>query len=603
MNQTDTNTTENPNFRLKAIAEFLDGKHNFTIPSYQRGYRWDKKQIEDLLKDISDFAHNDENKKEDFYCLQPIVVKKDESNNSWIVIDGQQRLTTLHLLLEYLKVAFKVSYVINKEPYSIKYETRAELDLNKPEKINNIDSFHIFNAKKVINEWFDKRVDIIDLSAFTKVLFFKGDGPKVKAIWYVDQNENNQDSIKSFNNLNKGKIGLTNAELIKALFILKAKKEKSLNLDELIYEWNEIENTLHDNRFWYFLANKDYNPPTRIDIIFDFLTKKGSKDDSDFSYRRFQDLFDSEKIDFWNEKGIKDFTKAWKEVKSIFHTFKYWYEESTLYHYIGYLIFDETSINDIYKECKDSTRPEIEKKLQEMIRKKFSRNDNNPIIIGELTYENDKTECKKILLLFNIQTCVDQQRNLNETVKNNELLSYYKFPFDLFKLNNWDVEHVGSKTENPLTKKEDKKIWLSYIKNIHNDYVDWENIVSKANYLFDQLENNIDVKNNEFKEVYDSICMVIQKTNNLEKDTISNLTLLDAGTNRGYGNALFPTKREKIIENDKNGIFIPPCTKNLFLKYYSTSETGNNQWENSWNEADSNDYLKSIESTIGILIK
>ena len=72
---------QNPNFRLKAIAEFLDGNHFFNIPSYQRGYRWDKKQVEDLLKDIWDFARNDEKKKSDFYCLQPVVVKKKIAGN------------------------------------------------------------------------------------------------------------------------------------------------------------------------------------------------------------------------------------------------------------------------------------------------------------------------------------------------------------------------------------------------------------------------------------------------------------------------------------------------------------------------------------------
>ena len=90
-----TENIENSNFRLKAVAELLDGEHHFYIPSYQRGYRWDDRQVEDLLKDIWDFARNDEKKKTDFYCLQPIVVKIDKQNNKWIVIDGQQRLRTL----------------------------------------------------------------------------------------------------------------------------------------------------------------------------------------------------------------------------------------------------------------------------------------------------------------------------------------------------------------------------------------------------------------------------------------------------------------------------------------------------------------------------
>jgi hypothetical protein len=50
---------------------------------------------------------------------------------------------------------------------------------------------------------------------------------------------------------------------------------------------------------------------------------------------------------------------------------------------------------------------------------------------------------------------------------------------------------------------------------------------------------------------------------------IGNLTLLDAATNRSYGNAIFPVKRKTIIALDKVGRFVPLCTKNVFLKYYS----------------------------------
>ena len=50
---------------------------------------------------------------------------------------------------------------------------------------------------------------------------------------------------------------------------------------------------------------------------------------------------------------------------------------------------------------------------------------------------------------------------------------------------------------------------------------------------------------------------------------LSNLTLLDSGTNRSYKNAVFPFKRKTIIDRDKGGIFIPICTKNVFLKYFS----------------------------------
>jgi hypothetical protein len=53
-------------------------------------------------------------------------------------------------------------------------------------------------------------------------------------------------------------------------------------------------------------------------------------------------------------------------------------------------------------------------------------------------------------------------------------------------------------------------------------------------------------------------------------DSLGNLTLLDHVTNRSYGNAIFPIKRKTVIAVDKVGKFVPQCTKNVFLKYYST---------------------------------
>ena len=81
---------------IKAVKELKNIK--FIIPKYQRGYRWQERQVEDLLDDILKF----ELEKDNFYCLQPLVVKKDKCNEKFIVLDGQQRLTTIFLILKFL---------------------------------------------------------------------------------------------------------------------------------------------------------------------------------------------------------------------------------------------------------------------------------------------------------------------------------------------------------------------------------------------------------------------------------------------------------------------------------------------------------------------
>lgn len=130
---------------LKSIGELSEFK--FFIPNYQRGYRWTKQQVSDLLNDIYEF----DTKKEHFYCLQPLVVKfRDEENIVWEVIDGQQRLTTIYIILTCLG---------ENNPYSLEYETRKDsreflLNINQKDKNANIDYYHMAQAKETIDDWF-----------------------------------------------------------------------------------------------------------------------------------------------------------------------------------------------------------------------------------------------------------------------------------------------------------------------------------------------------------------------------------------------------------------------------------------------------------------
>jgi len=91
---------DNQKLELKSISEILG--MNFFIPSYQRGYRWGEQQVQKLLDDVWNFSQF--KTKDEFYPLQPIVVFNDKSN--YEVIDGQQRITTIYIILKYLQNLF-----------------------------------------------------------------------------------------------------------------------------------------------------------------------------------------------------------------------------------------------------------------------------------------------------------------------------------------------------------------------------------------------------------------------------------------------------------------------------------------------------------------
>lgn len=596
---------------LKSVNELLGMK--FFIPSYQRGYRWTEQQVKDLLDDIWEFSQK---KKSEFYCLQPLVVKrKDEDillnsiksaksikeienllKGSWAVIDGQQRLTTIFIILSELE---------EKVVYSLEYETRKgskefleKIDENK--KNDNIDYFHICQSKQIISSWFkndeEKKSKLKDIILNS-----------VKFIWYESVDE---DPIKVFTRLNIGKIALTNAELIKALFLNRSnfgeKDSEHLKLrqQEIASEWDNIEYTLQNDEFWLFLHEKGYDRPTRIDFIFDLICAQetlgtfGNVGTDDYkTFRYFYEYFKS------NSSDIED---CWKEVKKYFQTFKEWFDDLELYHYVGYLIHQGEKIKDLYKIWEAScSKSDCVLKLKKLIADKIEGcNDLNK------QYEIDggpaKASCKPLLLLHNIQTVINQ----NKQIKSREeykLPVFYKFPFHLFKSERWDVEHIDSNTTNGLEKEKDQKEWLKY------------SVLGMD--LPEELKERIKlfINGKEGRESFEALCQEIEKTNLSEswknpeqdKNKIWNFVLLDAGTNRGYGNAIFSAKRRCIIGKDQGKkyliddalsesiqdgaiAFIPPVTKNVFLKYYNTSVDSLREWS----ESDAKAYRQNILDTL-----
>jgi hypothetical protein len=73
-----------------------------------------------------------------------------------------------------------------------------------------------------------------------------------------------------------------------------------------------------------------------------------------------------------------------------------------------------------------------------------------------------------------------------------------------------------------------------------------------------------------FEPLYEHVLSFFREADSEGTDnSISNLTLLDQSTNRSYKNAVFAVKRQRLLSLDRSGIFVPLCTRNVFLKCYS----------------------------------
>ncbi|HFF9193671.1 TPA: DUF262 domain-containing protein [Campylobacter coli] len=76
---------------------FSKDRFSLNIPDYQRPYTWEKKHVKTLLKDVSEQANKNNQK----YLLGSLILHKN-NENKFNIVDGQQRLTTLALILKVL---------------------------------------------------------------------------------------------------------------------------------------------------------------------------------------------------------------------------------------------------------------------------------------------------------------------------------------------------------------------------------------------------------------------------------------------------------------------------------------------------------------------
>lgn len=647
----DYKTTDMNTLELKSVAELQNLA--FYIPDYQRGYRWTRRQVEDLLNDIFEFSQKDN---AGIYCLQPLVVIKRSSeeqlldrvhaakdldevkrilNGQWEVVDGQQRLTTIRLILEVLR---------HHRFYEITYQTREDsaeflngITTTEAEKEaeKNIDFYHIYEAYKKIDEWL-KEIDGKQKERFQNVLLHR-----VKFIWY----ETKEDPKEVFTRLNIGKISLTNAELIKALLLNKSNFGSSdddkirLWQQEIAMEWDVIEYALQSNEFWLFLNAPGDERPTRIDYVFDMICRcdmLGCKDEKDTSdeFRTFRYFYHYLAVQKQKEISLAQAVRTiWEKVREIFQTLQEWFDDMELCHYIGYLICMGRRVDEIYKQWNDSDNKSgfIEKYLTEEIKKTIPYKDIENTVYevkqeGSQFKGGSKTNCRPILLLHNLQTVINQNRILSANAKYKNGV-FYKFPFHLYKLEGWDVEHIDSNTENGLDNIPSQREWLL---NAYFGLQD-KTLRGQIQKFFKQYagkaseQSEDSAKQTARDEAFTELKHQIEdvggndRLSQNEKNKIWNFTLLDSSTNRSYGNAIFPAKRRVIIGKDQgkkfnsstideNGqivlgsaenspsAFIPPCTRYVFLKYYNTASFDPNVWTRNDAEAYKDNIIEVLKN-------
>lgn len=572
----------------------------FIIPYLQRAYKWKEKQAKQMLEDFSEFLKQEKT----YYCMQPLAVVK-IGDNKYELLDGQQRLTTLLILWRILfESDEKTSY-----PYKFEYERDSsesntlinrysfitESDEIKKGEYGNIDEYYMSKVYGAIKLYFDnpnnKKTDEQKADNYKETFkkLLKGEGKHILFLWYE---VNEEEKHTTFAHLNSGKIELTCSELIKAILLSDGNKE-SLDNNRLpdkslvAAQYAEMEEAFNDDRLWYMLQTDEplYNG-SRMDLLFNMVLNINRK-----AYEA------DPKAAFYKVYARRaDLSRFWKDCRAYFVRIMDLYKNPYTYHYIGYLTYTEgnNKIDDWVKVYKESGL----KGCIEQLKSKVIMSISGLGDLEKITYsDTSKATLRKIFILHNIQTILIHY----ETIKKANLglrFSYEQFPFELLYSQRWDIEHIASQTENPLTKIQDCKDWIASVRADYSEIFVQRPDLNNEIDLFEK-----DSKIEMFKQIYNEIVSSAEKNSPQNKDGLGNLVLLDSHTNRSYHNSLYKRKRKIIlaasnIDNQNNEYqvtYIPRCTLNVFLKTYNT---GLDVKLGEWTQDDYDKYLGDLKEKL-----
>lgn len=514
------------NSQWLSVKDIVSKYKKFNVPSLQRTYRWGEKEITLLLNDLYEFYNTNKDSTNDFYPLQPLILKKNKNYDCYDILDGQQRLTTIKLIGAYLKIK---DHNLNACNIDISYESRSnveeiflEIDKNSDDNLSDkykdkMELYYISKAFACIKNWFEpskkngenksndeeakRRVDSI-----YKVLFDDGS----KSCFYVYELEDDADEKKIFQNINQGRISLSSSELIKPLFlgsifeiddnvdkysfvntrdgygifiliVKNNEKQALINLQKTIaQEWNNIETCFLHNEFYYFICPQKARSANRMDFLFEIAKNRYNE-----CNRTTFDVFYDELKTNEGKRLIDRILSVWNDIVKCFNRLQKAYYDYDAYHLIGYCNTQKKiNISNILSNyCLDKNniqqlKDEVKRKIKSDINYvglykedgNIGDEKNGNKAYEDLDYNQDKDEIKRILLLHNLQAYSS---------------SNIRFPFDKYNDGReYDIEHIHAKAND----KADKKSRIEWLKTNFLDLKEYESFFEKKDNKEDKNE-------------------------------------------------------------------------------------------------------------------
>lgn len=551
----------------------------YHIPAYQRGYKWGSERngaVTILLNDLWSAFEAYQKKERKEYYLQYITVKKADvevnglNKNYLEVIDGQQRLTTLSVILSALSALLddgnistdKLDYAIRENFFSNHIYRKGDFEklVNKTWEevasephLNKQDIYYLYSAAEKAYKFFYEK-DIEELEDFYEYLQHY-----VKVI--VNSVERHVQSETVFKNLNSNKVPLTEADLIKGLLITKVGRanfkggtthfREALEIrSNLGRHWDVVNNWANQPEIESFYFNNSKGMHQLLTLVAYCLENNDNKLDRTASEKDFP-LFN-----FFHK--YSDYSAIYQKLKDVQATLQDWYQNDETYNLIGFCRFAKNSKSTsliFLKAC-------LKMKDKQSLKKNLNKAKNILLPqsnISGLRYGEDNNAIHNILLALNVFESGQDVR----------------FNFHAFIDKSWTLEHVFPQSpegKNNILSAEEK----AAIKEILKDTISPE-----VEAILDK-----DVRSDQEKEIY---YKALQESSFL--NSIGNMCLLTNTDNISNGCLSFKEKRENILKLIQKGSFVPSHTFSVFSKMIPGLKADNFKM---WYRSDIENHTKHI---------
>lgn len=594
------------------FGEYLTSKgcSFYNIPEYQRGYKWTAANVIQLLEDLKNFKKSDNDQ---FYCIQNITITRQKHKDSWCmnVIDGQQRLTTLFILLSYLQRNTK-DKIIAPSANILKYSIRKSSDeflrdciltgtiWDNAIDINSAqtkDKYYMMAVADAIQEWFREN----DLETKTVL----------DDLVLIVNEVRPGDEETVFASLNGGKVDLDGADLVRAILITRAAKQKypsiisreqlhqianddiDLNIDISVSsrgKINEFRVKLgveidEMNKWWAQHKVKDYFEQLLPNKISKNKAFKYSQYPIDLLYYAFYEAYktklcnsnEGESLDLrvfengidLNGQSGDDHLEFYTAVREFHLTMMDWYNHDEIYNLIGYLMYNfkgsKISFEILWNiwlqsESKDDFIFRLKELIKEQIALPFYNNDTKD---EENTLKNALNELRSSIL------------NLQYDWYNNDFTLKFLPLVDILPIE----KDVKKQTKVIFSRITDPKYFRC-------NGEDKEHVRSQKRIIDESLSE-------------DQKASMIEE-NKVGLNSIGNIVLLVLGVNRSYGNDPHNEKMDRIISEFLiNDWYIRPHTFNVFTsKIKSIDENGENTQDMYWSNEDMVRTVQDIEKRL-----